>query len=86
MKLLYQESKLIIYILASLFISFGSIAGTDGKNKMSKSSNGEIKDCFEGLNRGIFAFNQALDTFIIEPVAKGYRVLPSPVCISAIFP
>ena len=71
--------KLIIYILASLFISFGSIAGTDGENKMSKSSNGEIKDCFEGLNRGIFAFNQVLDSVVIEPVAKGYRYLPSPI-------
>ena len=71
--------KLIIYILASLFISFGSIAGTDGENKMSKSSNGEIKDCFEGLNRGIFAFNQFLDSVVIEPVAKGYRYLPSPI-------
>ena len=46
---------------------------------MSKSSNGETKDCFEGLNRGIFAFNQVLDNVIIEPVAKGYRFLPSPI-------
>ena len=71
--------KIIIYIFISLFVSFSGIAGTDGENKMSKSSNGEIKDCFEGLNRGIFAFNQVLDSIVIEPVAKGYRFLPSPI-------
>ena len=71
--------KIITYIFVSFFISFCSIAGTDGENTMSKSSNGETKDCFEGLNRGIFAFNQVLDNVIIEPVAKGYRYLPSPI-------
>ena len=71
--------KIITYIFVSLFISLSCIAGTDGENKMSKSSNGETKDCFEGLNRGIFAFNQVLDNVIIEPVAKGYRFLPSPI-------
>ena len=71
--------KIITYIFVSFFISFSSIAGTDGENTMSKSSNGETKDCFEGLNRGIFAFNQVLDNVIIEPVAKGYRYLPSPI-------
>ena len=71
--------KIITYIFVSLFISFSCIAGTDGENNMSKSSNGETKDCFEGLNRGIFAFNQVLDNVIIEPVAKGYRFLPSPI-------
>ena len=71
--------KIIIYIFVSFFISFSSIAGTDGENTMSKSSNEETKDCFEGLNRGIFAFNQVLDNVIIEPFAKGYRYLPSPI-------
>ena len=71
--------KIIIYIFVSFFISFNSIAGTDGEKTMSKSSNGETKDCFEGLNRGIFAFNQVLDNVIIEPFAKGYRYLPSPI-------
>ena len=57
--------------------AFSCFAGTDGTLEVSKSKNGEVKDCFEGLNRGIFAFNQALDQIIIEPAAKGYRLLPS---------
>ena len=54
-------------------------AGTDGENKLSKKNSGEVKDCFESVNRATFKFNQVLDNIIFEPVAKAYRVLPSPV-------
>ena len=70
--------KLILFLIISILFSFNGYAGTDGTNEMTKKNNGNVKDCFEGLNRGIFAFNQALDKIIIEPVAKGYRYLPSP--------
>ena len=53
-------------------------AGTDGENSLSKKS-GEVKDCFEGLNRATFSLNQGLDKAIFKPVAKGYRNLPSSV-------
>ena len=56
-----------------------SIAGSDGQNELSKNTNGQVKDCFEKVNRGIFAFNQAIDGLIFEPLAKGYRHLPSPI-------
>jgi len=55
------------------------MAGSDGQNELSKNTNGEVKDCFETVNRGIFAFNQAIDGLIFEPLAKGYLHLPSPV-------
>jgi phospholipid-binding lipoprotein MlaA len=55
------------------------MAGSDGQNELSKNTNGEIKDCFETVNRGIFAFNQAIDGLIFEPLAKGYLYLPSPI-------
>ena len=71
--------KILCFLIIGLFLSVNANAGNDGKNEISKSSNGEVKDCFEGLNRGIFAFNNALDRIIIEPVAKGYRYLPSPI-------
>jgi len=38
---------------------------------------GEVKDCFEKLNRVTFAFNMGLDKAIFKPVSKGYRKLPS---------
>jgi phospholipid-binding lipoprotein MlaA len=38
------------------------------------------KDPIEGFNRGVFAFNEALDKVVIKPVAQGYdAVAPTPV-------
>ena len=54
-------------------------ADTDGENSLSKKNSGEVKDCFEGLNRATFSLNQGLDKVIFKPVAKGYRKLPSPI-------
>tara|TARA_B100000700_G_C14909300_1_gene791389 strand:- start:171 stop:956 length:786 start_codon:yes stop_codon:yes gene_type:complete len=71
--------KILIIVLIGSLMSFNSFAGSDGKNELSKQPNGEVRDCFETINRGIFSFNQALDQLIIEPIAKGYRYLPSPI-------
>ena len=71
--------KLLIYLTIIILLSFNSFAGTDGAKDLSNKKSGEVKDCFEGINRGVFAFNQALDQIIIEPIAKGYRYLPSPI-------
>ena len=71
--------RLLITLIISLFLSVSSMAGSDGENELSKNSNGEVKDCFETINRGVFAFNQVLDNVIVEPLAKGYRYLPSPI-------
>ena len=70
--------KILITSLISIMISSGAIAGTDGKNNLSKE-NKPVKDCFEGLNRATFSLNQGLDKAIFKPVAKGYRSLPVPV-------
>ena len=35
-------------------------------------------ECFEKTSRAIFKFNMALDDIILEPLAKGYNKLPSP--------
>ena len=69
--------KIIITSIISLMLATNVIAGTDGENSLSKKNSGEVKDCFEGINRTTFALNQGLDTVIFEPVAKVYRVLPS---------
>ncbi len=72
-------SRILGIIILSLFMATSSIAGSDGQNELSKNTNGQVKDCFEKVNRGIFAFNQAIDGLIFEPLAKGYRHLPSPI-------
>ncbi len=72
-------SRIFKVIVLSLFVATSSMAGSDGQNELSKNTNGEVKDCFETVNRGIFAFNQAIDGLIFEPLAKGYLHLPSPI-------
>ncbi|MEO0345822.1 MAG: VacJ family lipoprotein [Pseudomonadota bacterium] len=38
------------------------------------------EDSWEGLNRGIFAFNNGVDKIFLKPVARGYRfITPDPV-------
>ncbi len=37
------------------------------------------EECFEGTSRAIFKFNMAFDDIILEPLAKGYNKLPSPI-------
>ena len=39
----------------------------------------EIYDPLEPVNRAIFSFNNVADRVVLEPVAKGYKKLPSPI-------
>ena len=71
--------KFILVIVSIAFISLNANAGSDGDLVLKKNQPAEVKDCFEGLNRVTFAFNQALDGVIFKPVASAYRILPSPV-------
>ena len=73
----------VIIIILLLFVNNIAIAGDDGKLKINgnKNNNGyvEVGDCFEKVNRGVFAFNQVLDKVIFKPLAKGYRMFPQPI-------
>ena len=71
--------KILITSLISLMLATNVSADTDGENSLSKKNSGEVKDCFEGLNRATFSLNQGLDKAIFKPVARGYRKLPSPI-------
>ena len=73
--------SILIIILFSQFQFLSANAGSDGEVEISskKNNNPVVKDCFESINRGIFAFNQGLDKVIFKPLAKGYRKLPQPI-------
>jgi phospholipid-binding lipoprotein MlaA len=70
--------KILTYLALSFFIFVNSFAGSDGELNLSQKSK-PVKDCFEPVNRFTFGVNMGLDKVIFKPVAKGYRVLPSPV-------
>jgi len=44
------------------------------------STKSTADDPLEGYNRGMFAVNEALDTVLLRPIAKGYRyITPQPI-------
>ena len=71
--------KIAIILITTLALTVNTHAGSDGDLLLKKNDPSNVKDCFEGLNRATFAFNQTLDGILFEPVAKAYRILPSPV-------
>ena len=75
--------KIIITSLISIMLATNASADTDGENNLSKKNSAEVKDCFESVNRATFKLNQVLDGVIFEPVAKAYRIMPSPVRVGA---
>ena len=72
--------KKIIYISIFSFLILMSpvYAGATGSEDL-KGSKDTASECFEGVSRAMFKFNHALDKAIFKPVAKVYRVLPSPI-------
>ena len=71
--------KIAVILITTLTLVQNVNAGSDGELLLKKNDPSNVKDCFEGLNRATFAFNQGLDGIIFEPLAKAYRILPSPV-------
>lgn len=55
-----------------------SAAGCAHNAQQQQQSASGISDPIEPVNRGIFAFNNVLDMYIIEPVAKVYNALMPP--------
>ena len=59
--------KIIVLILASLFL-------------LSSNLNAKTeKECFEKVSRGIYKFNKGFDKVILRPIATGYNKLPEPI-------
>ena len=53
--------KYLIILLTIIGLNSYALAGDDGELLLKKNNPSEVKDCFEGLNRATFAFNQGLD-------------------------
>ena len=80
--ILYRNLIFIIFI--SFFSSNTIGAESDNVNTDSADFNtgnyeDEIFDPLEPVNRAIFSFNNFADKIILEPAAKGYKKLPSPI-------
>ena len=72
-----MKKLLFITFAFTILFASNSIADSSGSEDLSKKkSNVTASECFEGVSRGIFAFNQGVDKVLFKPIAKGYRVLP----------
>jgi len=72
-------SVLILFISFNLFAAASDEVKTSPDDFETTTYEDEIYDPLEGINRTIFGFNNVADRVILEPVAKGYRKLPSPI-------
>ena len=79
-------SKKIIILIFLFFslLSYNALASeadqvnTDSEDFETTTIEDEIYDPFEPVNRAIFSFNNVADRIVLEPIAKGYKKLPSP--------
>ena len=75
---------ILIFIFTNSFTYNVNASEADQVNTNSEdfettSIEDEVYDPFEPINRTIFSFNNAADRIILEPIAKGYKKLPSPI-------
>ena len=44
-------------------------------NGCATTGSGDPRDPFEGFNRGVYSFNQAMDTAVFDPIGKFYQAI-----------
>ena len=78
----YKNLIFIIFIsifASNIIASESDNVSTDSADFNTGNYEDEIFDPLEPVNRAIFSFNNFADKIILEPAAKGYKKLPSPV-------
>lgn len=69
-----------VALAAAVVLMTAGCASTGANQEAVMVGDEQVSDPMEGLNRGVFAFNEAVDKGVVEPVARGYRyVAPKPV-------
>lgn len=67
----HSLKKLIM--ATALVATIAALPACANSRSMNEGLKSEINDPLEPLNRGIFAFNNAIDVVVLEPVARAYR-------------
>ena len=79
-----NKKIIILFFLFCSLLSYNIVASeadqvnTDSEDFDTTIIEDEIYDPFEPVNRAIFSFNNVADRIVLEPIAKGYKKLPSP--------
>ena len=80
-----SKKIVILFFLFFSLLSYKVIASdadqvnTDSEDFETTTIEDEIYDPLEPINRAIFSFNNVADRIVLEPAAKGYKKLPSPI-------
>ena len=72
-------NKIVISLIFLTISGWSNLAYANNEKIIKANDPANIKDCHEKLNRFTFAINKKLDDIIFEPVARTFRVLPSPI-------
>lgn len=64
---------LSLTLAATLSMTAAACSTTGGPTEAGYVGDEQIHDPMEGLNRGTFAVNEAVDKAVLEPIARGYR-------------
>ena len=78
-KFCYPVFILITLLAFNLYGAASDQVSTNPDDFETSQIEDEVYDPLEPINRAIFSFNNVADKVILEPVAKGYRKLPSPI-------
>ena len=74
---------LILISIVSISLPLWSLdsdkINTNSEDFETSYNEDEIYDPLESINRAVFNFNNVTDKIILEPVAQGYKKLPSPI-------
>ncbi len=81
MKIKLSNYLFLFFLIFStnLYSAASDQVKTDSDDFETSTVEDEIYDPLEPINRAIFSFNNVADRIILEPVAKGYKKLPSPI-------
>jgi len=80
-----NKLKILLIYFTIILVNFNVYAGASDEVKTNSEDfetsvfDDEIYDPLEGVNRAIFGFNNVADKMILEPAAKGYKKLPTPI-------
>ena len=77
---LYSILFIVIFFVAhNLYGAASDEVKTEPDDFQTSEQEDEVYDPLEPINRAIFSFNNIADKIVLEPVAKGYKSLPSPI-------
>lgn len=80
MKNIDYKKSLSVAAAVFLCLAAAGCASTGAPQQNMAAGDEQINDPMEGLNRGVFKFNETVDKAVLEPAARGYRyVTPKPV-------